>query len=150
MLIKNEVMKALNGYDETLSYEDFDFWVRSSRICKYGFLNEKLTHVRRGLRSKSSGWYKAGDPQLHSTYLICRKAVELCKDEDDRNALTHRASYEYKQSLFSGNNEEAKLFESLLIDLGAWSFSHKAMRFISSIPLPWSWIRKVYHDTFYN
>ena len=43
MLIKREVLEELGGYDESLSYEDYDFWVRSARNWKYIFLNENLT-----------------------------------------------------------------------------------------------------------
>ncbi|MBS1682638.1 MAG: glycosyltransferase [Bacteroidetes bacterium] len=150
MLIKNEVLKVLNGYDENLSYEDFDFWVRSSRIFKYGFLNVKTTLVRKAKHSKSTGWYQSGDPQLHSTYLICRKAIDLCKNEGDRSALIWRVAYEYRQSLFSKNKTEAKLFESLLHDLQGWNLTHQILKVISNIPLPWPQIRKRYHRFFYN
>ncbi len=35
-----------------LAYEDFDFWVRSSRIFKYKFLNEKLTRMCGGFNNR--------------------------------------------------------------------------------------------------
>src|SRR5690349_1932030 len=60
MMIRRQVLEALGGYDETLAYEDFDFWVRSSRTFKYCFLDEKLTCVRRTNASMSSGWYRQG------------------------------------------------------------------------------------------
>src|SRR5882672_7643690 len=39
MMVKKEVMDMLEGYDETLAYEDFDFWVRASRKFQFAFLN---------------------------------------------------------------------------------------------------------------
>ncbi len=61
MMIRREVFAALGGYDESLSYEDFDFWVRSSRIYRYAFLNERLTSIRKLKSSMSTGWYVPGD-----------------------------------------------------------------------------------------
>src|SRR5688572_3629948 len=84
MLVRRAVFDKLGGYDETLSYEDFDFWVRSSRMFKYGFLDEKLTKVRRTKKSMSTGWYQPGDPQLHSTYLVCKKAKVLNRTEEEK------------------------------------------------------------------
>ena len=42
MMIRRQVLDDLNGYDESLSYEDFDFWVRSSRKYHYAFTNDVL------------------------------------------------------------------------------------------------------------
>jgi glycosyltransferase involved in cell wall biosynthesis len=145
MMIKREVMDALRGYDETLEYEDFDFWVRSSRLYKYGFLNERLTLVRRTQLSKSTGWYKIGDKQLHSTYLICKKAQSLVRNAKERQALVSRASYEYRQSLFSRNRFEGDLFAELLCELGAWSWQHSLLLVMARIPLPWARLRNIYH-----
>ncbi len=150
MMIKREVMEALNGYDEDLEYEDFDFWVRSSRLYKYGFLNERLTFVRRVQQSKSSGWYKMGDKQLHSTYLICKKAQELIRNQNDFNALVKRVSYEYRQSLFSKNRIEVALFAQLLHQLNAWGSKHYILYILSKAPLPWVRLRNLYHQAFYN
>jgi glycosyltransferase involved in cell wall biosynthesis len=150
MMIRREVLTALNGYDETLAYEDFDFWVRASRLYEFALLNEPLTLVRKSLGSMSSGWYKKGDLQLHSTYLICCKARELCRNEDDVMALRHRVLYEFRQSVFSENKVEANLFSQLLKSLGRVPKSFYAVRGASFLPLPWSWMRTVYHRIFYG
>ncbi|MCX8491645.1 MAG: glycosyltransferase [Cyclobacteriaceae bacterium] len=150
MMIKREVMEALNGYDETLEYEDFDFWVRSSRLFKYGFLNERLTYIRRTQLSKSTGWYKRGDKQLHSTYLICKKAMALIQNEEEHKALSIRVSYEYRQSLFSGNKSEGALFAELLHELNAWSWSHTFWYLVSLLPFPWIRLRNIYQYVFYG
>ncbi|MES2730706.1 MAG: glycosyltransferase, partial [Bacteroidota bacterium] len=46
MMMRKQVLDELGGYDESLSYEDFDFWVRSSRNYHYHYLDEVLT-IRR-------------------------------------------------------------------------------------------------------
>ncbi len=73
MMIKREVLEELGGYDENLAYEDFDFWIRSSRNWHYAFQTESLTLVRRLEDSLSSKAYSKNDKQLHSTYLVCEK-----------------------------------------------------------------------------
>ncbi len=150
MMVRSEVMQVLGGYDETLAYEDFDFWVRSSRIYKYALLNERLTFVRKSSRSMSTGWYQHGDRQVHSTFLICQKAIPLCRTNEDRDSLTQRVSYEFRQALFSGNREEAMLFKSLLHKLRGWNWRHSILQMMASMPLPWPKIRSAYHSLFYS
>ncbi|GHN01412.1 hypothetical protein WSM22_29010 [Cytophagales bacterium WSM2-2] len=150
MIIRKIVLDRLNGYDENLAYEDFDFWVRSSREFKYAYLDEVLTKVRRSGNSMSSGWYRQGDRQLHSTFLVCQKAVTLCRDEGDRLVLLQRVRYEFRQAIFSGNKIEARLFGQLEKEIARhhWRFYFYSM--VSFIPLPWSWIRKIYHQWKYG
>jgi glycosyltransferase involved in cell wall biosynthesis len=146
MLIRRAVLDAIGGYDETLAYEDFDFWVRSARFFKYAFLNEPLTRIRRTGRSMSTGWYKKGDPQLHSTYLVCRKALSLCRDGEDRAALIRRARYELRQSVLSDNRTEANHFLELLEELDAVSSADRLFGIMRKSGLPLKWVRKVYHS----
>lgn len=150
MMIRKEVLDEMNGYDENLAYEDFDFWVRSSRNFKYAYLDGALTKVRRTGNSMSSGSYEQGDKQLHSTFLVCQKAISLCRDEGDKQALLARIRYEFKQAIFSGNKSEAKLFGKLENEIEGRSWKFYFFNFLSLIPLPWPWIRKKYHQLFYN
>ena len=46
MMFKREELDRLNGYDEHLSYEDFDFWIRSSREFEYIFNPAPLVKKR--------------------------------------------------------------------------------------------------------
>ena len=145
MMIKREVMDALGGYDETLSYEDFDFWIRSSRNFKYAFLNEELTKIRKSRQSMSSRWYARGDKQLHSTYMVCRKAVELSRSPDDLVALSKRLKYELRQSVFSSNHVEAVHFYDLLGEIGHRGAADKFFYNLNKLRLPLAPLRKLYH-----
>lgn len=145
MMVRREVLDVLNGYDETLAYEDFDFWVRSARIYQYAFLNERLTAIRKTRKSMSTGWYKSGDRQLHSTYLVCRKAIALTRTPGDKQALIKRVRYELRQSVFSDNREEALLFYKLLKELGDVSAQDKITGLISRLPVRIGWLRRIYH-----
>lgn len=145
MMIRREVFEALNGYDESLSYEDFDFWVRSSRMYRYAFLNEHLTSIRKLKSSMSTGWYVPGDKQLHSTYLICRKAQLLNRDAEDRQALITRLRYEYRQSVSSGNHSEADLFYGFLKEMKGVTLAERGLRLLDKVRIPLGPLRKVYH-----
>lgn len=117
MMVRRQVFDALHGYDEQLSYEDFDFWVRSSRNWKYAYLDQCTTQVRKHPSSMSTGWYQPGDPQLHSTYVVCRKAYRLNRTRRERAALAYRLLYETKQAVRSRQWREARLFFRLLGEL---------------------------------
>jgi glycosyltransferase involved in cell wall biosynthesis len=145
MMMTREVLDALGGYDENLAYEDFDFWIRSSRLFKYAFLNEKLTKIRRTGSSMSTGWYVTGDKQLHSTYLVCKKAQQLNRNSEDSGALVKRVRYELRQSVFSENHVEAELFYALLIELGGRTLIDRIYIVINKLHLPLSGLRNGYH-----
>jgi glycosyltransferase involved in cell wall biosynthesis len=145
MMVRKKVMDDLNGYDEGLSYEDFDFWVRSSRTYRYAFLDQKLTKVRRISHSMSAGWYKSGDRQLHSTYLVCRKALLLNRSPEDHRALAWRLKYELRQSVFSGNYTEAGLFYRLLCETGMAGAVDHVLHLLNKLRLPLFFLRNWYH-----
>ena len=150
MMMRRNVLEELNGFDENLVYEDFDFWVRSARLFQYAFLNEQLTSIRRTNHSMSTGWYVPGDRQLHSTYLVCKKAQHLNRDEGDRQALIVRVRYEFRQSVFSENHIEANLFYELLTELQGNKSADFILHTINNLRLPLSPIRKWYHFLRYS
>ena len=145
MMMRRSVLNSLGGYDETLTYEDFDFWVRSARLFKYAFLNDKLTKIRKTGSSMSASLYVPGDKQLYSTYLVCKKAQALNKDEEDAKALVIRVRYEFRQSVISENHEEAELFYTLLTELGSNNRIDVIFKFVNKLRLPLSGLRNTYH-----
>ncbi len=145
MTVRRSVFDKIGGYDESLAYEDFDFWVRSSRSFKYFFLNESLTKIRRSGNSMSTGWYKHGDKQLHSTYLVCKKAQKLNRSKEEVKALVIRVRYEIRQSVFSKNVNEANLFFELLCELTKPIWTDRTLIAIRHLPIPFQWIRNMYH-----
>ena len=113
MMIRREVLEDLNGYDDSLAYEDFDFWVRSSRKYKYQYQDQVLSRIRRVPGSMSHGQYRKENNQIRSTYEVCRKALRLNQTEEENEALIRRLRYEFRQSLIWGHIKEAELFYSL-------------------------------------
>ena len=90
MMMRRDVLNELGGYDETLSYEDFDFWVRSSRLYRYAYLDEVLTLKRQLPHSLSAQVTLPGNGLLHSTLVVCHKAFERCQTPDEHRALAVR------------------------------------------------------------
>jgi glycosyltransferase involved in cell wall biosynthesis len=93
-MIKKEVYTALNGYDETLSYEDLDFWIRASRVYNFDFIDEVLLKKRVLHNSMSTHFYKKNSALNHSTYIILRKALALNKTKEEDSALQKRVHHE--------------------------------------------------------
>lgn len=150
MMVRREVLDHMGGYDEELTYEDFDFWVRSARSFHYAFLNERLTLIRKSGQSMSASWYVPGDKQLHSTYLVCRKAQKLNRDQADQQALIKRVRYEFRQSVLSGNYPEAELFLELLKELNGVHAGDIILNVAKYYRIPLSGLRRWYHRLRYS
>lgn len=150
MLVRKEVFDQLNGYDEALAYEDFDFWVRSSRYFKYGFLNEVLTKVRKSAGSLSTRSYLPGNRQLHSTYLVCRKARQLNRSSADHLALVNRVRYEFRHAVLTENYKEARLFLDLLKELTTLNVVDRVASSLLALRFPTAWVRRWYHRARYR
>lgn len=90
MMMRRDVLNELGGYDETLSYEDFDFWVRSSRLYYYAYVDEVLTFKRTLPNSLSAQVSLPENQLLHSTLAVCHKAFDRCQTSDEYQALANR------------------------------------------------------------
>lgn len=104
MMMRKSVLDKLGGYDENLSYEDFDFWVRSSRKNLYYYLDDILTLKRKVKGSLSTQFYSVRkNEMLASTLMICRKAQQLNQTEAENKALATCVRYHLRQSYFTQN-----------------------------------------------
>ena len=103
MMIARKVFDSLKGYDEELYYEDFDFWVRSSRDFHYHFTNEVLAKKRVVAGSMSKYQFLPNSKMLPTTVKVCYKAHALCRTDDEFRALAKRVKYEMRQAIFSNN-----------------------------------------------
>ena len=98
MMMRRSVLEKLGGYDESLAYEDFDFWMRSSRECKYGYTAEPLVKKRMLKNSMSKDQYRKKSIQLVSTFRVCEKILQLNRTIDETKALSKRIRYEMKRA----------------------------------------------------
>lgn len=103
MMMRSAVLRKLNGYDETLAYEDFDFWIRSSRSFKYFYTPQALVLRRLVKGSMSERQFKKGSAQQESTYKVCEKVVSLNRTDEERKALVNRIGYELRHAIARGD-----------------------------------------------
>ncbi len=117
MLMRRACLAALGGYDETLAYEDFDFWVRASRDWQFDYLDAVTTRKRQHPRSLGARAYRRRDPLLLSTLAVCQKALALCRTPAERAALGRRLRWELGQALryrhWAGARRAARLLARL-------------------------------------
>lgn len=96
MMSKREVFETLDGYDERLAYEDFDFWIRSSRTFHYQYVDDILVQkrtVRSSLGHQFEGKKRRNKMMRRSTLRVCKKAYRLNKTKKEDTALLFRLNY---------------------------------------------------------
>jgi glycosyltransferase involved in cell wall biosynthesis len=120
LLFKREVIEKLRGYDETLSFEDFDFWVRSSRYYHYSFTPEVLVTKRKLHDSLSPVQYQLHNSHIRSIIYVCKKAAVLVREKRERKALQKRIVIEMRRAIKTHNIREAKAFLQLLRSTGSF------------------------------
>lgn len=99
MMFRRNVIERLGGYNENLTYEDFDFWIRSSRIFYYFYTHEVLVRKRKLENSLSHDQFKILNKHNVSTFKVCKKIMELNATTEEQRALRQRLQYEMRQSI---------------------------------------------------
>lgn len=99
MMARRDLMDQLGGYDETLAYEDFDFWVRASRITQGIYIPHALIKRRLLPSSMRTRQFTFRSRQLHSTWAVCNKIMHLNRAREEDEALAQRLLYEMKVAL---------------------------------------------------
>jgi len=99
IMFKRSVLTSLQGYDESLAFEDFDFWVRASRNFRFIYSPEVLVKKRIVDSSMSASQFDKSSPQRWSTHTVCEKIKFLNKTAEENNALKKRLRYEIGVSL---------------------------------------------------
>lgn len=137
MMMSRTVLEGLSGYDENLSYEDFDFWVRSSRKFNYAFTDQVLVRKRILAKSLSFDQHQKKNKHLLSTAIVCEKTFVLCETEKEKKALIKRINYELKWALITENWEVAELFIKLKEKMHSKSIRTPFEKLILLIQPPW-------------
>lgn len=117
MMMRRSVLDALQGYDESLAFEDFDLWIRASRNYKFIYSPLVLVKKRVVSSSMSAKQFDRSNPQRWSTLEVCKKIVKLNRTKGEHEALKRRIWYEIRISLQSFDFALAhafwKLFRSM-------------------------------------
>lgn len=115
VMFTRQVAEVLGGYDESLSYEDFDFWVRSSRAFQYVYSPEILVRKRVFKNSLGAKQFKLFSPHSKSTLMVCEKILRLNNTAEEQAALHKRIRYEIGLNLRLLNWITAMKFFMLMI-----------------------------------
>jgi len=106
-MIKKSVLDHLGGYDESLAYEDLDFWIRASRMYEFDFIDEPVMQKRIVTHSLATNFYKKNDNRAkkisHSTYLILKKGIQLNRSKKEDLAIQKRIHNEIMHCLKNRN-----------------------------------------------
>jgi glycosyltransferase involved in cell wall biosynthesis len=127
MLMRRTCLEALGGYDETLAYEDFDFWVRASRDWQFLYLDTVTTRKRKHPRSMSAKAYQPHDPYLASTIRVCEKALALARTPAERAALATRLRWELRQAARRRRHAEVRALYALLREVARPALPERAL-----------------------
>ncbi|MEM9857929.1 MAG: glycosyltransferase [Bacteroidota bacterium] len=117
MMYRRQVLADLGGYDDSLSYEDFDFWIRSSRSFKYCYTDQVLVSKRILSNSKSANQSKFASTDTYSTYRVLKKAADLVNSKDEKRALKSRLLYESRKLIERGQLSFLPKYVSLYFNL---------------------------------
>lgn len=142
IMMRRTVLEMLGGYNEALSYEDYDFFVRSSQHFFYAYQDETLTQKRKLANSHGTGFYrKKENPHLESTFKVLEAAQETLRDREEQEAWKASVRYHLRQALLLGIPKLARAFACLLPVQERWFW-----RGLSQLPLhflPWEKIKKL-------
>jgi len=143
MMMRRQVLEELNGYDEALRYEDFDFWVRSARNYKYAFSDEIL--VNKSMLGQSLSAVQHQKKNLHalSTAKVCEKILSMNKTDKENRALLKRVTYELKWALITENWEVSKKFIQIKNKISKLTARSVVEKTILRIKPPWFSLWKV-------
>lgn len=147
MMMRKSMLEELDGYDESLSYEDYDLWVRSSRKYRYHFIDAVLTGKR--LVQHSSRWQfyrKRGNRHLPSTLKVCHKARQLNRTPEEDAALAVSVRYHLRLSVFTGNKEMAEAFYQLLQKIDRPALADQMLWLLAKLDLPLHFLYARYID----
>jgi glycosyltransferase involved in cell wall biosynthesis len=135
MLMRRACLESLGGYDATLAYEDFDFWVRASRDWQFLYLNKVTTQKRKHPSQMSARAYRRLDPFLASTIRVCDKALDLCQTPAEREALATRLRWELKKALQHRHMAQARQLDELLKLTGHRRLADKVLGWLARLPI---------------
>ena len=93
------VFDNLSGYDQSLAYEDFDYWIRASRNHNIEFIDAVLVKKRILKSSMHNSFRDFHDKYGQSTFKILEKAYHLNRSKSEHKTLKKRVLREFKTSV---------------------------------------------------
>jgi len=144
MMMRTSALHVLGGYDESLDFEDFDFWVRSSVRYNYFYLDEILTKKRMVPGSLSAKVYQKDSGMLFSYYKVCNKAYDLNRDQQEFNLLAVRIRTFIRKCFYAQEFELAAQFCKLLNYIENPGLQTKLFMFLCRLQIPLNFFYRFY------
>lgn len=144
IMIKKSVLDHLGGYDESLAYEDFDFWIRSARVWDYAYVPQVLSYQRIVKGSHSAKFYKKNNELIPSVIEVCKKALTLNKTEEENQALLIRMKATMMKCVLTENFQAGKELTKMIEDLNGHNFKSWIFSKILLLKLPFGLISHHY------
>ncbi|MEH0153796.1 glycosyltransferase family A protein [Limibacter armeniacum] len=139
-MFRTAVLKAIGGYDASLSYEDYDFWVRTGKYYKYAFLDSVTTAKRELPYSHGKAFYnKRRNQHLWSTLKVSRKAQSQNELNEENKALAKSVRYHIRLAFFTENFEVGEEFAKLLKELEDLTPMDRLFVGMLAVKLPLNW-----------
>jgi glycosyltransferase involved in cell wall biosynthesis len=136
MMIRKSVLDELGGYDEKLAYEDFDFWVRSSRLFTYAHVPKILVQQRIIAGSHATSFTLKKNKLIASTVTVCQKALLLNETQSENQALVQRLKVVLRKCVYTENFESGKSVILMLNQLNGQTLQTRIFQFLNTIQLP--------------
>jgi glycosyltransferase involved in cell wall biosynthesis len=143
MMVRKTIFDQLGGYDETLTYEDFDFWLRASRICEFDYFPEILMQQRMLSGSHSTKFIRKKNPLTPSAFRVCQKAFSFNETEEENLALIIRLKSLMRQCFFTEHfevgNEVLKMLKQLKVE--NWEIKLYKILIFSKLPINFLYLK---------
>lgn len=136
MMVRKELFDKLGGYDESLTYEDFDFWVRSARISDFSYVPKILIQQRKIKGSHSTKFIQKRNVLIPSKLKVCQKALLLNETEGENLALIIQLKSLLRQSFFTEHFEVASEVIGMLNKLNCQYLEKKILEILVDYKLP--------------
>lgn len=144
MMMRKSVLMKMGGYDENLSYEDFDFFVRSAHDYHYFYLDEVLMHKRVLKESLATQFYKIGNSMLRSSWEVCNKAYDLNRSQEEYDVLAQRIRFFINKCFIAEDAEQAVAFRKLLNYIEDPGLKTEFLVLLCKMHLPVNWLYRKY------
>lgn len=99
MVVSRELYNLVQGYDESLTYEDFDFMTKASKLHDLVYDPDPLV-IKQEVEGRFSTLFAKRNSLVHSSTLkVCKKLKPLCETKEEKSALKKRIWSETKTQI---------------------------------------------------
>jgi len=135
IMIRKRVLADLGGYNEDLSYEDFDLLINASRKWEFRYLDQVTVLVRKHNQSLSRKLARQTERKFESTFQVLHVARQLVRSDPERAAWLKRIKWEIRQAILLGCKKSARMGYQLLEEEQDCNSSNRYLQFLLWLPV---------------